>query len=60
MIVDPDRDMSNYERVPEGAVKESMRFSRRLIEGGENGFNGHQYHVLKEQFGTDVLYYKLW
>ncbi|EGF99223.1 uncharacterized protein MELLADRAFT_40407, partial [Melampsora larici-populina 98AG31] len=54
--VDPDRDLSDYVRIEEGLIKPSMRFSNRLMNQG--GFKGHQYHVLKEIFGTDVVYYK--
>ncbi|KAG0152416.1 hypothetical protein CROQUDRAFT_55760 [Cronartium quercuum f. sp. fusiforme G11] len=56
VTVDPERDLANYEHIPESSVKESMRFSSKLVDG----FKGHTYHVLKEQFGTDVVYYKLW
>ncbi|KAH9810470.1 hypothetical protein DFH28DRAFT_1085703 [Melampsora americana] len=54
--VDADWDLSDYVRIEEGSIKPSMRFSNRLLY--QDGFKGHQYHVLKEIFGTDVVYYK--
>ncbi|CAH7687147.1 Frag1/DRAM/Sfk1 family-domain-containing protein [Phakopsora pachyrhizi] len=55
--VDPDKDPAEYTRIPPKLVDPSIQFSAKV--GSPNGFKGHKYHVLREQFGVDVLYYGL-
>ncbi|KAH9441493.1 hypothetical protein Pst134EA_029500 [Puccinia striiformis f. sp. tritici] len=57
VLVDPDRDSSDYQRVPADFIALTSRFSAKV--GSNEGFRGHQYHVLREQFGTDVVYYRM-
>ncbi|PLW18641.1 hypothetical protein PCANC_13318 [Puccinia coronata f. sp. avenae] len=57
VMVDPDRDSSGYERVSPDFIAPASRFSAKV--GSDEGFKGHRYHVLREQFGTDVVYYRM-
>lgn len=57
VLVDPDRDPSGYERVSASSIAPASRFSAKV--GSADGFKGHRYHVLREQFGTDVVYYRM-
>lgn len=57
VLVDPDRDPSGYERVSVPSIAPASRFSAKV--GSADGFKGHRYHVLREQFGTDVVYYRM-
>ncbi|KAA1112105.1 hypothetical protein PGT21_022879 [Puccinia graminis f. sp. tritici] len=57
VTVDPDRDSSDYQRVSPDFIAPASRFSSKV--DGPEGFKGHRYHVLREQFGTDVVYYRM-
>ncbi|MBW0481764.1 hypothetical protein O181_021479 [Austropuccinia psidii MF-1] len=47
VIVDPDKDPSNYLKVGPQMIPPKTRFSEKV--GSPNGYKGHRYHVLREQ-----------